>query len=180
MGQALCLSSGCHRPTHPRPVSEDGGECLCAAGCSELVGVGLNVVLRAYFLTRQPTPTALYLDYGSQSFPIGWENPIDGFRGHVFANPSNTTVVLSIKGTTLSGPTSKADRLNDNLMFSCCCARVDITWVLRTVCDCYAKHQHCDNTCLENSLVKDSLFYNIGLVCASNFRYLPGEADLIW
>jgi len=49
-------------------------------------------------------------------------------------------------------------------MFSCCCARVDITWVFRTVCDCYAKHSRCDNTCLSKSLVEDSLFYNIGLV----------------
>ena len=107
------------------------------------------------------------LHYSSQSFPIGWENPIDGFRGHVFVNPDNTTVVLSIKGTTLSGPTSKADKLNDNLMFSCCCARVDITWVFRTVCNCYAKNSRCDNTCLSKSLIEDSLFYNIGLVCAS-------------
>ena len=120
----------------------------------------------------------LNLDCGPQSFPIGWENPIDGFRGHVFANPDNTTVVLSIKGTTLNGPTSKADKLNDNLMFSCCCARVDITWVFRTVCDCYAKHWQCDDTCLSESLVRDSLFYNIGLVCASSFHYIPGEVDL--
>ena len=110
---------------------------------------------------------ALISYYGSQSFPIGWENPIDGFRGHVFVNPDNSTVVLSIKGTTLSGPTSKADKLNDNLLFSCCCARVDFTWVLRTVCDCYAKHSRCDNTCLSKSLVEDSLFYNIGVVCGS-------------
>ena len=117
----------------------------------------------------------LDLDHGSQSFPIGWENPIDGFRGHVFVNPDNTTVVLSVKGTTINGPTSKADKLNDNLMFSCCCARVDITWVFRTVCDCYAKHQRCDNTCLSNSLIKDSLFYNIGIVCASSFHCLLDE-----
>ena len=110
--------------------------------------------------------TISHLD--SQSFPIGWENPIDGFRGHVFVNPDNTTVVLSIKGTTLSGPTSKADKLNDNLMFSCCCARVDFTWIFRTVCDCYARHSRCDNSCLSQSLVKKSLFYNVGLVCASN------------
>ena len=109
---------------------------------------------------------AFNLFYGSQSFPIGWENPIDGFRGHVFVNPDNSTVVLSIKGTTLNGPTSKADKLNDNLMFSCCCARVDFTWIFRTVCDCYAKQSRCDNTCLSRSLVRHSLFYNIGLVCA--------------
>ena len=111
----------------------------------------------------------LILHLSQQSFPIGWENPIDGFRGHVFVDPGNTTVVLSIKGTTLNGPTSKADKLNDNLLFSCCCARVDFTWVFRTVCDCYAKHSRCDNTCLSESLVQDSLFYNIGVVCSPSF-----------
>lgn len=121
----------------------------------------------------------LDLGHGPQSFPIGWENPIDGFRGHVFVNPDNTTVVLSVKGTTFNGPTSKADKLNDNLMFSCCCARVDITWVFRTVCDCYAKHKRCDNTCLSNSLIRDSLFYNIGIVCASSFHHLPIEAHAV-
>ncbi|KAF9645132.1 alpha/beta-hydrolase [Thelephora ganbajun] len=115
----------------------------------------------------------------SSSFPIGWENPIDGFRGHVFVNPDNTTVVLSIKGTTLNGPTSKADKLNDNLMFSCCCARVDFTWVFRTVCDCYAKHSRCDNTCLSESLVKDSLFYNTGLDLIGNITTLFPDSD-IW
>lgn len=128
---------------------------------------GMWTSVRVFRLVNQSF--ALNLHYGLQSFPIGWENPIDGFRGHVFVNPDNTTVVLSIKGTTLNGPTSKADKLNDNLMFSCCCARVDITWVFRTVCDCYAKHSRCDNTCLSGSLVRDSLFYNIGLVCASIF-----------
>jgi hypothetical protein len=137
-----------YRPIHPRPAREDGCECLCVAGCSELVGFGPDVVLRAYPPTPPTHRVAFILHYGLQSFPIGWENPIDGFRGHVFVNPDNTTVVLSIKGTTLSGPTSKADKLNDNLMFSCCCARVDFTWVFRTVCDCYAKHSRCDNTCL--------------------------------
>ncbi len=49
-------------------------------------------------------------------------------------------------------------------LFSCCCARVDLSWVFRTVCDCYAKHFRCDNQCLTNALVQDSLFYSIGVV----------------
>ena len=99
-----------------------------------------------------------------QSSPFGWEDKADGFRGHVFLSPDNATVVLSIKGTTLQGPTSKKDKFNDNLLFSCCCARVDITWIFRQVCDCYAKHWRCDNTCLTDALVQDSLFYNVGVV----------------
>ncbi|KAI0780663.1 alpha/beta-hydrolase [Trametes elegans] len=97
------------------------------------------------------------------SFPFGWEDPADGFRGHVFLSPDNATVVLSIKGTTLQGPTSKKDKFNDNLLFSCCCARVDFTWIFNTVCKCYANHWRCDSTCLTDALVQDSLFYNIGV-----------------
>lgn len=49
-------------------------------------------------------------------------------------------------------------------MFSCCCARVDITWIFRTVCDCYTKSRQCDDTCLSNALIEDSLFYSSGVV----------------
>ncbi|KAG5653710.1 hypothetical protein H0H81_011290 [Sphagnurus paluster] len=49
------------------------------------------------------------------SYPFGWEDEADGFRGHVFLSSDNSTVVLSIKGTTLNGPTSKKDQFNDNL-----------------------------------------------------------------
>ena len=89
---------------------------------------------------------------------------LDGFRGHVFLSPDNGTVVLAIKGTTLQGPTSKKDKFNDNLLFSCCCARVDLTWVFRQVCDCYAKKWRCDSACLTDALVQDSLFYTVGVV----------------
>jgi hypothetical protein len=70
-----------------------------------------------------------------QSYPIGWEPDDDGFRGHVFATPDNSTVVLSIKGTSGpwiggGGPTTKKDKFNDNLLFSCCCAYVDWTWTV--------------------------------------------------
>ncbi|TFK63698.1 hypothetical protein BDN72DRAFT_847329 [Pluteus cervinus] len=33
------------------------------------------------------------------SYPFGWEPDADGFRGHVFATPDNSTIILSIKGT---------------------------------------------------------------------------------
>jgi hypothetical protein len=99
-----------------------------------------------------------------QTFPVGWEDPADGFRAHVFATPSNSTVVLSIKGTTINGPTSKKDKFNDNLLFSCCCARVDLSWVFRQVCGCYRRGWRCDNGCLTEALVEESLFYSVGVV----------------
>ncbi|PIL24236.1 hypothetical protein GSI_13989 [Ganoderma sinense ZZ0214-1] len=112
------------------------------------------------------------------SFPFGWEDKADGFRGHVFLSPDNSTVVLSIKGTTLQGPTSKKDKFNDNLLFSCCCARVDITWVFRQVCHCYSGNWRCDNTCLTDALVQDSLFYNVGVGLVNNLTALYPEASL--
>ncbi|KAF9014112.1 Alpha/Beta hydrolase protein [Cyathus striatus] len=112
------------------------------------------------------------------SFPFGWEES-DGFRGHVFMSSDNSTIVLSIKGTTLQGPTSKLDKFNDNLLFSCCCARVDITWVFRTVCDCYSNGWRCDATCLTNALIQDSLFYSIGVRLVDDLRHLYPRSN-VW
>jgi putative lipase involved disintegration of autophagic bodies len=106
----------------------------------------------------------LTFDLLSQSFPFGWEDAADGFRGHVFRSSDNATTILSIKGTTLNGPTSKKDKYNDNLLFSCCCARVDVRWALHTVCGCYAGHNKCDATCLSDAMIEDSLFYSTGVV----------------
>jgi lipase ATG15 len=109
-----------------------------------------------------------------KSFPFGWEDRTEGFRGHVFLSSDNNTVILSIKGTTLQGPTSKKDKYNDNLLFSCCCARVDFSWVFSTVCDCFSGHWTCDNRCLTTALVEDSLFYSVGMVCID----IPSESVL--
>ena len=68
------------------------------------------------------------------------------------------------------GPTQTKDKLNDNLLFSCCCARVSSTW--STVCDCYDGQKRCDQGCLEESLIEESLFYSVGIVRLS-FCLLP-------
>ncbi|KAG6868683.1 hypothetical protein C0993_011913 [Termitomyces sp. T159_Od127] len=115
----------------------------------------------------------------NQSFPFGWEDESDGFRGHVFFSSDNSTVVLAIKGTTLNGPTSKKDKFNDNLLFSCCCARVDISWVFRTVCDCYANNWKCDDLCLSDALIQDSLFYSIGVKLVDDLRLMYPSSN-IW
>ena len=103
----------------------------------------------------------------AQSIPFGWADDDDGIRGHVFATPDNSTVVLSIKGTSAAfigggGPTSKNDKVNDNMLFSCCCARVDWTWT--TVCGCYRGGWKCDQNCLEDAMVEDGLFYPTAIV----------------
>ncbi|KAI4528270.1 alpha/beta-hydrolase [Schizophyllum commune Loenen D] len=132
-----------------------------------------------------PPDDPQWYDLGGEynvSYPFGWEPDDDGFRGHVFATPDNKTVVLSIKGTSASfigggGPTSKKDKLNDNLLFSCCCARVDWTWT--PVCGCYRAGGKCDINCLQESLAEDSLFYPVGTNLYNNLTYLYPESN-IW
>ncbi|KAI6017106.1 Alpha/Beta hydrolase protein [Pisolithus marmoratus] len=118
-----------------------------------------------------------------QSIPVGWEPSADGLRGHIFVSTDNTTVILSIKGTSAGwitgggGPTVRKDKLNDNLMFSCCCARVGPTW--STVCDCYKGSGKCSNACVETSLLDEELFYSIGLNLYNNITYMYPHAN-IW
>lgn len=75
----------------------------------------------------------------SQSDSFGWLE--DGIRGHIYTNEDNSTIVVSIKGTSAAvvgggdGKTGLNDKTNDNLLFSCCCARV--SWAWTTVCDCF-------------------------------------------
>ncbi|CAD6896263.1 unnamed protein product [Tilletia controversa] len=73
----------------------------------------------------------------SESF--GWSE--NGMREHVFTSNDNSTIILAIKGTSppfFPGGTDtvRRDKENDNLLFSCCCARVSWTW--SPVCDCYS------------------------------------------
>jgi len=64
--------------------------------------------------------------------PVGWEPDDDGFRGYVFATEDNSTVVLTIKGTS-----------------------------------CYRGGWKCDENCVEDALIEESLFYPTGVVRAS-------------
>ena len=98
----------------------------------------------------------------SESSGYGWDG--DTIRGHVFYNAAKNIVVLSIKGTSAQGipgsgedETTGHDKINDNLLFSCCCARVSYLWT--TVCDCYIKSYTCDEVCLEASIKSKDHYY---------------------
>jgi hypothetical protein len=58
-------------------------------------------------------------DRWNRSTPFGWEHEDNGFRGNIFVANDNSTVVISIKGTSLygQGPTAGKDKLNDNRLF---------------------------------------------------------------
>ncbi|CAE6444148.1 unnamed protein product [Rhizoctonia solani] len=113
---------------------------------------------------------------------IGWEPDADGFRGHVFLSADNATAVLSIKGTSAGwlgggGPTVRKDKLNDNLLFSCCCGHVDWTW--SNVCGCFGGGNKCDENCVEDALTDESLFYPVGINLYNNLTYMYPDAK-IW
>ena len=64
-------------------------------------------------------------------------------------------------------------------MFSCCCARVDFSW--SPVCDCYAGGYKCEQTCLEDALITESVYATVGTVSQrySSYAYkLTGSQDL--
>ncbi|KAJ7592889.1 alpha/beta-hydrolase [Mycena floridula] len=134
------------------------------------------------YVLKPGEPYWYELDDWSISYPVGWEEEDDGFRGHVFATPDNSTIILSIKGTSAGlfgggGPTQKNDKFNDNLLFSCCCARVDWTWT--TVCGCYRGGWKCDQNCVEDALIEESLFYPVGTNLYNNISYMYPNSN-IW
>uniref|UniRef100_A0A060T3S6 Putative lipase ATG15 n=1 Tax=Blastobotrys adeninivorans TaxID=409370 RepID=A0A060T3S6_BLAAD len=112
---------------------------------------------------------------------IGWMG--DGIRGHVFADDANSTVILSIKGTSAAifdsgGSTAPNDKINDNLLFSCCCARISYLW--NTVCDCYTGDSYtCNATCLENELYREDRYYRAVLDIYRNVSSLYPTSN-IW
>lgn len=109
----------------------------------------------------------------TRTVPFGWDKDADGLRGHVFVDEQNTTAIISIKGTSAGvlgsgGPTAKNDKFNDNLLFSCCCARVDFSW--SPVCDCFAGGYKCEQKCLEQALLEESAYTSVGPVSRHQSR----------
>ncbi len=90
---------------------------------------------------------------------FGWDEP--GLRGYIFVNRAKSIVITSFKGTSIflgGGDTVSRDKDQDNKMFSCCCGRVDISWI--PVCGCYSggylsRSNTCAETCLKDALRSD-------------------------
>ncbi|RIB20486.1 Alpha/Beta hydrolase protein [Gigaspora rosea] len=126
----------------------------------------LNLAKMSYYAYIELSKEAEWIDLDEdwEKLPFGWEDI--GLRGYIFADPDNSTIIIAFKGTSLylvngGGPTAHKDKLNDNLMFSCCCAKIDFTW--RGVCGCRMDKMKCNSTCINTeSNVKDS-YYNTAL-----------------
>lgn len=141
-----------------------------------------------------------YSNETTDSFPgfdladdFGWLN--DGIRGHIFvSDESNSTpplVIIAIKGTSAAalgggssnnstgddGRTIDQDKMNDNLLFSCCCARVSSLW--STVCDCFENTQKCNQNCLERALRRPDKYYKATLSIYRSVKAMYPDSD-VW
>ncbi|KFY93301.1 hypothetical protein V498_04489, partial [Pseudogymnoascus sp. VKM F-4517 (FW-2822)] len=114
------------------------------------------------------------------STDFGWEG--DGLRGHIWANDKNSTIIISLKGTSMAvfdgQETTKDDKENDNLFFSCCCGQQgQLTW--RKVCDCATSTYSCNNTCVVQNLRQENRYYQAARELYSNVTALYPESN-VW
>lgn len=116
----------------------------------------------------------------NRSADFGWES--DGLRGHIFADESNSTVVIGLKGTSMAvfdgEGTTTNDKENDNLFFSCCCAQQG-PWLWHQVCDCATGTYSCNNTCVVQALRRENRYYQAGRELYSNVTAMYPNSN-IW
>jgi lipase ATG15 len=124
-----------------------------------------------------------WLDLDEQynsSIPFGWDD--SGIRGHVFSDDTNSTIILSIKGTTVAmfegNGTSGHDKENDNLLGSCCCGQGG-AYLWRKVCDCQTGTYTCDETCVKKELRKPNRYYAATLELYEEVMKLYPDANII-
>lgn len=113
----------------------------------------------------------------NRSADFGWET--DGLRGHIFADDTNSTIVISMKGTTTAvfdgEGTTTNDKVNDNLFFSCCCGQQG-QWTWHQVCDCATDTYACNNTCVVKALREENRYYAAARELYSNVTEMyPGS-----
>lgn len=114
-------------------------------------------------------------DYG-----FGWHS--DGLRGYLYADETNSTIVIGVKGTTLAiwdgDGTTTNDKENDNLFFSCCCGQQG-SYLYRQVCDCAQGTYTCNVSCLKHSLKKENRYYTAARYLYQNVTARYPEAN-VW
>lgn len=121
--------------------------------------------------------TSLKFNYSSS---FGWD--ADGLRGHVFADRWNKTIIVAFKGTTID-PREKwraNDRLNDNILFSCCCGeqRPD-PYPYGPYCGCRDDVYSCNSTCLTQEIAQADRYYGAALSVMYNITNTFSDSN-IW
>lgn len=113
------------------------------------------------------------------SSSFGWQN--DGLRGHVFADETNSTIVIAIKGTSVAlfdlGGTTTNDKENDNLFAGCCCGQG--TFALRSVCDCSPATYTCNELCVSKEMRGPNRYYAAAIELYGNITELYPNAQ-VW
>ena len=116
----------------------------------------------------------------NHSQKYGWRR--DTLRGHVFTNKDNSTIVLSIKGTSPAvfdgAETTTNDKENDNLFFGCCCGQGgQYLWL--KVCDCMSSAYDCNSTCLVQALKQKNRYYHAAIELYGNVTDMYPDAN-VW
>ncbi|MCJ1335627.1 putative lipase atg15 [Bachmanniomyces sp. S44760] len=111
---------------------------------------------------------------------FGWES--DGLRGYLYTDKDNSTLVMAIKGTTPAvfdgAETTTNDKINDNLMGSCCCGQGG-QYLWHQACDCYTKAFTCNQTCLVKALRSENMYYKSAIELYGNVTELYPNST-IW
>ncbi|RDL36204.1 Uncharacterized protein BP5553_06816 [Venustampulla echinocandica] len=113
------------------------------------------------------------------SSDVGWDK--DGLRGHVFADETNSTIVLSIKGTSSAifdgAETTTNDKINDNLFAGCCCGQG--TLMAKKSCDCQTSAYTCNENCICEEMHKRSRYYQASIDLYGNITEQYPNAN-VW
>ena len=114
------------------------------------------------------------------SSSFGWKS--DSLRGHVFADDANSTIVISIKGTSGAvfdgAGTTTNDKVNDNLFFSCCCGQGGHYLWLK-VCNCMTSTYTCNENCIASALRDKSRYYHAAIELYGNITEMYPDAN-VW
>lgn len=114
------------------------------------------------------------------SASFGWLG--DGLRGHIYADITNSTIIISIKGTSPAlfdgAETTTNDKLNDNLYFSCCCGQGG-SYLWRQVCDCSTAVYTANETCITEELHNKDRYYESAIDLYTNVTKVYPNAN-VW
>ncbi|KAF4242278.1 hypothetical protein CNMCM6457_003516 [Aspergillus fumigatiaffinis] len=114
------------------------------------------------------------------SSSFGWQS--DGLRGHIYADKTNSTIVISLKGTTPAlfdgAGTTTNDKINDNLFFSCCCGQGG-SYLWRQVCDCQQSAFTANLTCIVEAMNDENRYYRAAIDLYSNVTDMYPDAN-VW
>ncbi|KAL2834423.1 Alpha/Beta hydrolase protein [Aspergillus cavernicola] len=114
------------------------------------------------------------------STSFGWQN--DGLRGHIYADQTNSTIVISLKGTSPAlfdgAGTTTNDKVNDNLYFGCCCGQGG-SYLWRQVCDCQQSAFNANLTCIVEAMNDENRYYRASLDLYSNVTELYPNSN-VW